>query len=190
MTTPKYKPRLILALLPLLAFAALAGVFWKMLSPDRDPSTLPSVLIGKSAPDIELPPLAELSSEGVPVPGIPLNGFAGKVSVVNFWASWCQPCRLEHPLIIELARNDQIQIIGINYKDKPDRAKKFITELGNPYDLIGVDSTGRAAIEWGVYGMPETFLVDRSGTIVFKHTGPLTPEVFRDEVLPMIARQF
>ena len=190
MTKPKSKSRILLALLPLLAFAALAGVFWKMLSPDRDPTKLPSALIGKAAPDIELPPLAGVESGAVAVPGVPLNVFSGKVSVVNFWASWCQPCRVEHPLLLELARNNEIQIIGINYKDKPDRAEKFITELGNPYDRIGVDSDGRAAIEWGVYGMPETFLVDQSGTIVFKHTGPLTPDILKDGMLPMIASQF
>ena len=161
-----------------------------MLSEDRDPSRLPSALIDKPAPDIELQPVAGLMDAGTQIPGIPKNVFEGKLSIVNFWASWCNPCKIEHPLIAEIARNDQIQMIGINYKDKPKRAAKFISELGNPYDLVGADSNGRAAIEWGVYGMPETFLVDRSGTIIFKHTGPITPDVLTHELLPLIAEQF
>jgi cytochrome c biogenesis protein CcmG/thiol:disulfide interchange protein DsbE len=186
----KPKSRLLIAALPLLAFILLAGVFWSLLSADRDPSKLPSVLIGKPAPDIELPAVEGLLDKGVQVPGVPLNVFAGKVSLVNFWASWCDPCKLEHPLIKGIARNEQVQMIGINYKNKPSRAAKFLEERGNPYDLIGADRNGRAAIEWGVYGMPETFLVDRSATIIFKHTGPVTPNVYKDELLPMIAAQF
>ncbi len=189
MTEQPPKSRLLIAALPLLAFALLAGVFWVMLSENRDPSKLPSALIGKPAPDIALQPVEGLIDAGVQIPGVPLNAFMGKVSVVNFWASWCNPCKIEHPLITEIARNEQVQMIGINYKDKPKRATKFITEQGNPYDLIGADSNGRAAIEWGVYGMPETFLVDQSGTIIFKHTGPLTADVLTDELLPMIAER-
>jgi cytochrome c biogenesis protein CcmG, thiol:disulfide interchange protein DsbE len=161
--------------LPLVAFAALAAVFWFRLG-SGDPSRIPSALIGRPAPQTVLPPLAGLAANGVPVPGLDPAMFKGKVSVVNVWASWCVPCHDEAPLLIELGRDKRLQLVGINYKDAPDNARRFLGRHGNPYGIVGVDGNGRAAIEWGVYGVPETFVVGREGTIVYKMVGPVTPE--------------
>jgi cytochrome c biogenesis protein CcmG/thiol:disulfide interchange protein DsbE len=161
--------------LPLVAFAALAGIFWFRLG-NGDPSRIPSALIGHPAPQTALPPLAGLSIEGAPVPGLDPSMFKGKVSVVNVWASWCIPCHDEAPLLTQLGRDKRLQLIGINYKDAPDNARRFLGRYGNPFGFVGVDGNGRAAIEWGVYGVPETFVVGREGTIVYKMVGPVTAE--------------
>jgi cytochrome c biogenesis protein CcmG, thiol:disulfide interchange protein DsbE len=166
---------------PLLAFAALAAIFWFRLG-DGDPSHIPSALIGHPAPNTVLPALPGLVTDGAPVPGLDPAGFKGKVSLVNVWASWCVPCHDEAPLLTELGKDKRLQIIGINYKDAPDNARRFLGRYGNPYGVVGVDGNGRAAIEWGVYGVPETFIVGREGTIVYKMVGPVTPENF-DTVL-------
>ena len=167
--------------LPLLAFAALAAIFWFRLG-SGDPSRIPSALIGRPAPQTALPPLAGLVDNGAQVPGLDPAVFKGKVSVVNVWASWCVPCHDEAPLLTELARDKRLQIVGINYKDAPDNARRFLGRYGNPFGIVGVDGNGRASIEWGVYGVPETFVVGREGTIVYKMVGPVTPENF-DTVL-------
>jgi cytochrome c biogenesis protein CcmG/thiol:disulfide interchange protein DsbE len=167
--------------LPLLAFAALAAIFWFRLG-TGDPSRIPSALIGRPAPQTELPPLEGLINNGAQVPGLDAADFKGKVSVVNVWASWCVPCHDEAPLLIELARDKRLQIVGINYKDAPDNARRFLGRYGNPFGIVGVDGNGRASIEWGVYGVPETFVVGREGTIVYKLVGPVTPANF-DTVL-------
>src|SRR5712675_783418 len=138
--------------LPLLAFAALAAIFWFRLG-TGDPSRIPSALIGRPAP------LAGLVNNGAQVPGLDPAAFKGKVSVVNVWASWCVPCHDEAPLLTELAKDNRLQLIGINYKDAPDNAQRFLGHYGNPFASVGVDGNGRAAIEWGVYGLPETFIV-------------------------------
>jgi cytochrome c biogenesis protein CcmG/thiol:disulfide interchange protein DsbE len=161
--------------LPLLAFAALAAVFWFRLG-NSDPSRIPSALIGHPAPQTALPPLQGLVNNGAQVPGLDPAMFKGKVSVVNVWASWCVPCHDEAPLLIELGRDKRLQLVGINYKDAPDNARRFLGRYGNPYGIVGVDGNGRAAIEWGVYGVPETFIVSREGTIVYKMVGPVTPD--------------
>jgi cytochrome c biogenesis protein CcmG, thiol:disulfide interchange protein DsbE len=161
--------------LPLVAFAALAALFWFRLG-DGDPSRIPSALIGHPAPQTPLPPLQGLASNGAPVPGLDPAVFKGKVSVVNVWASWCVPCHDEAPLLTALGKDTRLQVIGINYKDAPDNARRFLGRYGNPYGMVGVDGNGRAAIEWGVYGVPETFIVGREGTIVYKMVGPVTPE--------------
>src|ERR1700692_1705398 len=161
--------------LPLVAFAALAAIFWFRLG-SGDPSRIPSALIGHPAPQTALPPLAGLAIDGVPVPGLDPAMFKGKVSVVNVWALWCRPCHEEAPLLTELGRDKRLQVIGINYKDAPDNARRFLGRYGKPYGFVGVDGNGRAAIEWGVYGVPETFIVGREGTIVYKMVGPVTPE--------------
>jgi cytochrome c biogenesis protein CcmG/thiol:disulfide interchange protein DsbE len=161
--------------LPLLAFAALAALFWFRLG-SGDPSRIPSALIGRQAPQTALPPLEGLVASGAPVPGLDPAVFKGKVSVVNVWASWCVPCHDEAPLLTELARDQRLQLIGINYKDAPDNARRFLGRYGNPYGIVGVDGNGRAAIEWGVYGVPETFVVGRDGTIIYKMVGPVTPD--------------
>jgi cytochrome c biogenesis protein CcmG/thiol:disulfide interchange protein DsbE len=161
--------------LPLVAFAALAALFWFRLG-DGDPSRIPSALIGHAAPQTPLPPLPGLASNGAPVPGLDPAVFKGKVSIVNVWASWCVPCHDEAPLLTTLGQDKRLQVIGINYKDAPDNARRFLGRYGNPYGMVGVDGNGRAAIEWGVYGVPETFIVGREGTIVYKLVGPVTPD--------------
>jgi cytochrome c biogenesis protein CcmG/thiol:disulfide interchange protein DsbE len=168
-------PRRWLMALPLIAFIALAAVFWFRLG-NTDPSRIPSALIGRPAPQTALPPLAGLADNGSPVPGLDPAMFKGKVSVVNVWASWCIPCHDEAPLLTRLSADKRLQVIGINYKDTPDNARRFLGRYGNPYGFVGVDGNGRAAIEWGVYGVPETFVVGREGTIVYKMVGPVTPE--------------
>ena len=161
--------------LPLVAFAALAALFWVRLG-DRDVSRIPSVLIGHPAPQTTLPALEELTRNGAAVPGIAPDIFKGKVSLVNVWASWCVPCHEEAPLLTALAGDSRIQIVGINYKDKADNARRFLGRYGNPFSHVGVDANGRAAIEWGVYGVPETFIVARDGKIAYKLIGAITPE--------------
>ena len=166
--TPPRNPRL--AIIPALAFAALAVLFWRGLY--GDPSEIPSALIGKEVPSFTLPAL-----EGLDVPGFDSASLkTGSVTVVNVWASWCVPCREEHPLLMELAKRRDIRLYGIDYKDEPENARRFIGTLGLPFEAMGVDEDGRVAIDFGVYGVPETFIVDGAGKIRFKWIGPLTPE--------------
>ncbi len=167
--------RSFLTLLPLFFFAGLAVLFWFGLGAG-DPSRIPSALIGHPAPQTPLPPLQGLTVNGEPVPGLDPSALKGKVSVVNVWASWCVPCRDEAPLLTELGKDKRVQVIGINYKDSPDNARRFLGQYGNPYGMVGADGNGRAAIEWGVYGVPETFIVGREGKIVYKLVGPITPD--------------
>jgi cytochrome c biogenesis protein CcmG/thiol:disulfide interchange protein DsbE len=161
--------------LPLIAFAGLAAIFWFRLG-SGDPSRIPSALIGRPAPQTTLPPLEGLATAGAQVPGLDPSVFKGKVSVVNVWASWCVPCHDEAPLLTELSKDKRLQIVGINYKDAPENARRFLGRYGNPFGIVGVDGNGRASIEWGVYGVPETFVVGREGTIVYKLVGPVTPD--------------
>jgi cytochrome c biogenesis protein CcmG, thiol:disulfide interchange protein DsbE len=161
--------------LPLIVFIALAAIFWFRLG-DDDPSRIPSALIGHPAPQTALPALAGLAKNGAQVPGLDPQAFKGKVSIVNVWASWCVPCHDEAPLLTEIAKDTRIQLIGINYKDAPDNARRFLDRYGNPFAAVGVDGNGRAAIEWGVYGVPETFIVGRDGKIAYKLVGPITPD--------------
>jgi len=161
--------------LPLIGFIALAGLFLLRLH-GGDPSKIPSALIGRPAPQTALPALEGLVSSGAAVPGLDPAAFKGKVSVVNVWASWCVPCHDEAPLLTALAQDKRLQIVGINYKDSPDNARRFLGRYGNPFGIVGVDGNGRAAIEWGVYGVPETFVVGREGTILYKMVGPVTPD--------------
>jgi cytochrome c biogenesis protein CcmG, thiol:disulfide interchange protein DsbE len=167
--------RSLLMVLPLIAFAALVALFWYRLG-TGDPSRIPSALIGHPAPQTALPPLEGLTNGGTSVPGLDPAIFKGHVSVVNVWASWCIPCHDEAPLLIALGRDKRLQLVGINYKDAPDKARGFLNRYGNPYGIVGVDGNGRAGIEWGVYGVPETFIVGREGTILYKMVGPVTPE--------------
>jgi cytochrome c biogenesis protein CcmG/thiol:disulfide interchange protein DsbE len=172
-TSPRSRPWLMA--LPLIGFIALAGLFLLRLH-GGDPSKIPSALIGRPAPLTALPALEGLLANGTPVPGLDPTVFKGKVSVVNVWASWCVPCHDEAPLLTELGKDQRLQIVGINYKDAPDNARRFLGRYGNPYRIVGVDGNGRASIEWGVYGVPETFVVGREGTIVYKMVGPVTPD--------------
>jgi cytochrome c biogenesis protein CcmG/thiol:disulfide interchange protein DsbE len=177
--------RPLLMALPLLFFLGLAVLFWFRLG-DGDPSRIPSALIGRPAPQTVLPPLAGLLADGVQVPGLDPAILKGRISLVNVWASWCVPCHDEAPLLTELAKNKRLQLVGINYKDTPDNARRFLGRYGNPFGVVGVDGNGRAAIEWGVYGVPETFIVGREGTILYKLVGPITPDnvdrVLRPEI--------
>ena len=164
-----------LVALPLIAFAVLAGLFWFRLGAG-DPARIPSALIGRPAPQTKLPPLEGLVAGGTQVPGLDPAAFKGQVSIVNVWSSWCVPCHDEAPLLVQLAQDKRIQLIGINYKDSPDNARRFLGRYGNPFSAVGVDANGRASIEWGVYGVPETFVIGRDGTIAYKLIGPITPQ--------------
>lgn len=155
--------------LPLAVAAVLAAVFLWALYSGRDPSVVPSPLIGKPAPAFRVPSLMGGN-------GITEAEFKGRVTVLNVFASWCLPCRAEHPMLTALARDGKAWMVGLNYKDKPEDARAWLKEFGNPYDRIGVDRTGRTAIDWGVYGVPETFIIDKSGRIRHKQVGPITPE--------------
>jgi cytochrome c biogenesis protein CcmG/thiol:disulfide interchange protein DsbE len=169
------KRRRLLVLLPLLAFLALAALFLFRLGAG-DPSRLPSALIGRPAPDTPLPPVEGLVRNGVAVPGFAPASFKGAVSLVNVWASWCIPCADEAPLLMHLATDKRVRIVGINYKDQPENARSFIGRYGNPFAAVGADTSGRASIDWGVYGVPETFVVGRDGRIAYKLVGPITPD--------------
>jgi cytochrome c biogenesis protein CcmG/thiol:disulfide interchange protein DsbE len=163
-------------LVPLALFLALSALFFVRLFAG-DPSKLPSALIGRPAPVKEMPALAGLVRDGLPVPGLSAALLTtGQPTIVNVWASWCAPCRQEHPLLMDLAAEPGVRVVGINYKDHPDNARRFLGALGNPFIAVGVDDSGRNAIEWGVYGVPETFILDGNGVIRHKHVGPLTPE--------------
>jgi cytochrome c biogenesis protein CcmG, thiol:disulfide interchange protein DsbE len=173
--------RIALLLLPLVALAGLIAVF--ALNIDRNPSYVQSVLIDRPAPQFSLAPVP-----GIPVPGVDTASLKGQVTVVNVFASWCIPCRDEHPLLVALKEQTGVRLVGINQKDAPENARAFLAELGNPYDAIGADSDGRVSIDWGVYGVPETFVVDADGIVRFKHIGPINPQSLRDEVMPAIER--
>mgnify|MGYP003460887222 CR=1 FL=1 len=164
-----------LRLAPVLVFMALAAVFAFGLT--GDPAKLPSALIGKQAPALAFPALEDLVVDGKAVPGIePKNYASGVPVVVNFWASWCAPCIDEHPLIAELKIKSGVDIFGVNYKDDPAAARRFLGRFGNPFTAVGTDADGSSAIDWGVYGMPETFVINGRGDIVYKHVGPLSAE--------------
>ena len=180
--------RLLIAFLPLILFVALAGVFLYQLGSGKDASEIPSVLIGTKAPTLDLPPLEGLARDGAQVPALTDAVIDGKLALVNVWASWCVPCRQEHPILLELARDPRVALVGINYKDKNENALKFLGELGNPFAAVGVDPAGKAAIDWGVYGIPETYLVAPDGEILLKQIGPFTPESLRDKLLPAIEK--
>ena len=172
----------IFVVVPLLIFAALAGLFLYRLVSGGDTSRIPSALIGRPVPDTTLPPLPGLERDGKPIPGITPELFRGAVTLVNVWASWCVPCHDEAPFLLELAKDKRIQVVGINYKDVPDNARRFLGRYGNPFAASGADANGRASIDWGVYGVPETFVVGRDGHIAFKLIGPITQDNF-DAVL-------
>jgi cytochrome c biogenesis protein CcmG/thiol:disulfide interchange protein DsbE len=174
-------------LLPLLAFLALAALFMYRLGAG-DPSRIPSALIGKPAPQTNLPPLAGLERDGKPVPGLDNAMFKGEVTVLNVWASWCVPCADEAPLLVKIAADSRIRVAGINYKDQPDNARRFLGRYGNPFVANGVDANGRAAIEWGVYGVPETFVIGRDGKIAYKLIGPITPDNLDKALKPAIEK--
>lgn len=164
---------------PAVAFVAVAGAFWFGLTRE-DADVLPSTFIDKPAPQTDLPPLLESK------PGFDSASLAnGEVKLVNVFASWCGPCRVEHPFLMQLAA-EGVDIRGFNYKDRPSQAKAFLNDLGDPYRMIGVDENGRAGIEWGVYGVPETFVIDGDGRIVYKHVGPIQNRDLERKIRPAI----
>lgn len=179
------RTRYALALLPLLLFGGFAIIAGKMLYDQDvnglDISAIPSALIGTKAPALSLPPL-----EGSNLPALNDAAVKGKLTLVNVFASWCIPCRQEHPILQELAKDKRITVVGINYKDKPDNALRFLGELGNPFAAIGVDPNGKAAIDWGVYGIPESYLVGADGTILYKKVGPFDARSVERDLLPAI----
>lgn len=167
-----------LMFVPPLIFIALAALFFVGVSRE-DPNALPSTMIGKDAPALALAPFDQ-------EPGFDDATLRdGQVKLVNYWASWCAPCRQEHPVLEALAA-EGITIYGINYKDQTVKARRFLDDLGNPYAAIGADPTGRTAIEWGVYGVPETYVVNGAGQIVLRHPGPLTPEIVEKTLRPAL----
>ncbi len=177
---PRSRRRL-LFLIPAVVFAG--AVVFLAIGLTQDPSRLPSPLIDQPAPTFDLPPL----------PGRDDHGFSskdlgGKVMIVNFFASWCVPCRLEAPMIQRLAKDQGITVQGIAYKDPPANVRAWLDELGDPFTRIGLDSSGRTAIDWGVYGVPESFIVDKRGRIVYKQVGPFLPQDFDDKILPILAK--
>ena len=178
--------RLLLAV-PLVLFAGLAAVFALRIGSGADREAIPSALLDRPAPAATFAPL---NSGG---PGVSPADFDGKVTLVNIFASWCAPCRVEHPLLVELAKTPGLTLVGINYKDKPDAARAFLAELGDPYERVGVDPEGRGAIDWGLTGVPETFLIDAEGRVRAKHVGPLSAEAlegsFGAAISALLARQ-
>ena len=173
--------RYILFVLPLIALIALVAVF--AASMDRDPGLVRSVLIDKPAPSFAMEAVPELG-----VPGFDTARLQGEVTVVNVFASWCIPCRDEHPLLVALKEVTGVRLFGINQADAPENARAFLAELGNPYDAVGADRDRRISIDWGVYGVPETFVIDTRGIITFKHVGPLSPRAVETELLPAIEK--
>jgi cytochrome c biogenesis protein CcmG/thiol:disulfide interchange protein DsbE len=170
--------------LPLIV-VTLMSVFFLVALRSGDPSRLPSPLIGKPVPQFSLGPIEGLET-GSGVSSADLAN--GEVTVVNMWASWCGPCIQEHPQLVALKQQHGVRLIGINYKDEPGAARRFLARHGNPFDSIGADTTGRVAIDWGVYGVPETYVVDGNGRIAFKFIGPLSASAIKNEILPAIAK--
>ena len=179
------RPRRFIVLAPLILFAGLTALFLVRLNAG-DPSLIPSALIGHPVPQTALPPIAGLKRDGAAVPGVDPASFKGAVTVVNVWASWCVPCHDEAPLLMQLAQDQRLRVIGIDYKDDADNARRFLGRYGNPFAAAGADQNGRAAIEWGVYGVPETFVIGRNARIAYKLVGPITPENFQSILVPQI----
>lgn len=172
--------RRLLYLLPVVVVAALLAIFWRGLDPARAPGALPSALIGKPVPALELPALL---AGGAP---LSLADLKGEAVAINFFASWCLPCRAEHPLLARIAKEYGIPVIGISYKDKPEDARRYLDDLGNPYAAIGADESGRAGIEFGLTGVPETYIVDRDGIVRYRLAGPISPDNLKDQLGPAI----
>jgi cytochrome c biogenesis protein CcmG/thiol:disulfide interchange protein DsbE len=174
--------RRLLYLLPVAIFAVIAGYFLWGLSPERDPGNVPTAMIDKPTPDFDL-----AAVPGLAVPGLATADLAGgEVVMVNFFASWCVPCRAEHAYLTAFSEESGVPLYGINHRDKPEDAAAWLAELGNPYQRIGADP-GRAAVEWGVTGVPETFVIDGAGRIRWHHRGPLVPQVIERDLKPLIA---
>lgn len=166
-----------LIFVPLAALVVMGLFGWGLF---RGSDDLPSALLGKPVPQFSLPPVQGRTE------GLSTADLQGQVSLVNVFASWCVPCRVEHPLFLELSRTGEVPIYGINYKDLPDQAEAWLKELGDPYARIGADIDGRVAIEWGVYGIPETYMISADGTIAYRHVGPLTRAILDETLMPLV----
>jgi cytochrome c biogenesis protein CcmG, thiol:disulfide interchange protein DsbE len=186
-TAPRAARGLSWVMVPVVAFAGLVALFAFALT-SGDPSRLPSALIGKPVPSMEFPALEGLLDAGHPVPGFTSADLKGGITVVNFWAAWCAECAGEQKLLLDLKARAGVTIYGVNYKDDAVAARRFLGRYGNPFKAVGTDKAGRSAIEWGVYGMPETFVIGAKGEIAFKHVGAITPESLETRLLPAIAQ--
>jgi cytochrome c biogenesis protein CcmG/thiol:disulfide interchange protein DsbE len=175
-----WRRRRLLFLVPAAAFVGLVIAF--VASLNRDPGTIPSALIGKHVPEFSLPPVEGRSL------GLSTADLGGDVSLVNVFASWCVACREEHPLLMRMKQQGTVSIHGLDYKDKPEDAARWLDTMGDPYTRTGADLDGRVAIDWGVYGVPETYVVDRAGRIAFKQIGPVTRDILEKTIVPLIAR--
>jgi len=173
--------------IPLIMFLALAVLFLYRLG-SGDPNLLPSALIGRPAPHTELSALSGVEHDGKPVPGLSSASFAGHVTLLNVWASWCVPCHDEVPFLAALAKDKRIQLVSINYKDTEDNARRFLNRYGNPFAATGRDESGRASIDWGVYGVPETYLIGPDGRIAYKLVGPISAESLQNVIEPEITK--
>lgn len=178
----------LLIILPLVIFLGLATLFLLQMAKGGDPSQIPSVLINKPAPEFDLPALEGFEANGAPMPGFKTSDLMGQVTLVNIWGSWCPACRDEHPMLLEMNKDNRYRLVGIAYKDEPQNAARFLNNHGNAFDAVGLDLSGRTGIDWGVYGAPETFIVDRKGVIRYKHIGPLTPTNLRDSFMPVLEK--
>ena len=184
---PSKVKRSIFVLLPLLVFIALAVLFYAGLH-EGDPSLLPSALIGKHMPKTDLPPVEGLLRDGKAVPGLTDATFKDKVTLLNVWASWCIPCHDEVPFLEALSHDKRIQLVSINYKDAAADARRFLGRYGNPYAASGADRSGRESINWGVYGVPETYVIDRAGIIIYKLVGPIDGRNLQSTLEPQIKK--
>ncbi|WP_341760036.1 DsbE family thiol:disulfide interchange protein [Candidatus Endowatersipora endosymbiont of Watersipora subatra] len=185
----KSPARIIFRFIPFVIFSGLAVVFFIQLNSASKISDLSSVLIGKQVPEFDLPGLKGLNHKGIPILGLSDSSLVGQPSLINIFASWCFPCHEEHPFLMSLGKEGIIDVLGINYKDKTGNALRFLGGLGNPYKRVGVDQDGDVAIDWGVYGIPETFLVDSSGVIRHKIVGPINEsniDLLKEEIIKMI----
>jgi cytochrome c biogenesis protein CcmG/thiol:disulfide interchange protein DsbE len=162
----------------MLLFATLAGYFAVSLRPGYDPHVLPSAMLDKPAPAFDLPGLKDQ--------GLSRDSLAGQVVVINFFASWCVPCRVEHPILMRLAGDQRIALYGVAYKDKPEDANRLLTQSGDPYRRVGLDRDGSLGLDFGVYGVPETYVIDKHGTIRKRFVGPMTEEAVTSELLPLL----
>ncbi|MER2269280.1 DsbE family thiol:disulfide interchange protein [Methylobacterium oxalidis] len=179
--------RSLLLVVPLIALAVLAGLFFLRLRSGADPAAIPSAMIGKPVPAFELPGIPGLEAEGRPVPGLSSADLRGGVTLVNVWASWCAPCQIEHPMLMRLAKEPGLRLVGIDYKDAPENGRRFLARNGVPFSAVGLDASGRVGIDFGVYGVPETFIVGPDGIIRDKLVGIVTPENLAD-VLAKVRR--
>jgi len=184
MTSGTIVRRRLIFLAPLVAFGVLAGYFIWGLNPDRHPHDLPSAMIDRPVPEFSLPTIEGMAGLGLSADDLR----TGEVTLVNFFASWCVPCRLEHRYLLELAKDDKVRLYGVNYKNEPAEARAWLTGLGNPYGRIGADSTGRVGIDWGVYGVPETYIIDRTGRIRYRQLGPIDQKALDETIRPMIRK--